>query len=268
MIRRFLLALAFAGSLAAQTFVQMSDTQFGRFTSNQGFEHETANFEFAVAAANRMKPACVLITGDLVNKTEDAAQVAEYQRIEAKLAPTIRVFRMPGNHDVGNSPTPGSLARYRERFGQDYFSFRIGDVAGFILNSMLERGIPEVAQEAAKMEEWFKVELAKARQDGARRLIVFQHHPFFLKDPNEADVYENVPREIRARYLAMLHAAGVRFVFAGHTHNNREARDGDLEMTATSSVGKPSSGAKSGIRAIAVTPTAVTHKFFDFGDLP
>jgi serine/threonine-protein phosphatase CPPED1 len=35
------------------------------FTKNASFEHETVNLEFAVASANRMKPAFVVITGDL-----------------------------------------------------------------------------------------------------------------------------------------------------------------------------------------------------------
>jgi hypothetical protein len=38
-IRRLLVAL----SLAGQTFVQMSDPQFGMFTKNASFEHETVN---------------------------------------------------------------------------------------------------------------------------------------------------------------------------------------------------------------------------------
>ena len=46
------MAVAFAGSAAAQTFIQMSDPQFGMFTSNAGFAHETVNFEFAIASAN------------------------------------------------------------------------------------------------------------------------------------------------------------------------------------------------------------------------
>jgi hypothetical protein len=49
-IRRILLALSFAGTLAAQTFIQMSDPQFGMYTKNAGFEHETVNFEFAIAS--------------------------------------------------------------------------------------------------------------------------------------------------------------------------------------------------------------------------
>ena len=40
MIRRLFMGLACAGTLAAQTFIQMSDPQFGMFTKNGSFEHE------------------------------------------------------------------------------------------------------------------------------------------------------------------------------------------------------------------------------------
>ena len=78
MIRWILFALAFAATLAAQTFIQMSDPQFGMYADNKGFEHETANFEFAVATANRLKPAFVVMTGDLVNAPGDEAQIAAF----------------------------------------------------------------------------------------------------------------------------------------------------------------------------------------------
>src|ERR1019366_4963872 len=201
MIRRILLALAFAATLGAQTFIQMSDPQFGMYAENKGFEHETANFEFAVAADNRLKPAFVVLTGDLVNAAGDAAQIAEFKRVAGKLDKSIRLFLMPGNHDVGNEPTEESLAKYREQFGPDYYTFRVGDMTGIALNSNLEKGAQNVPGEAAKMEAWLRTELAKARRDGAKHVIVFQHIPFFLKDADEADRYENVPREIRQRYL-------------------------------------------------------------------
>jgi hypothetical protein len=62
-------------------FIQFSDPQFGMFTNNKDCSQETANFEFAVANANRLKPAFVVITGDLVNKPGDAKQIAEFKRI-------------------------------------------------------------------------------------------------------------------------------------------------------------------------------------------
>src|SRR3954468_13558920 len=172
-LRRLFLPLAFAGSLAAQTFLHLSDPQFGMYTKNASFEHETVNFEFAIATANRLKPAFVVITGDLINEASNSAQAAEYKRITAKLDPKIRLFSVAGNHDVGNEPTKESLARYRERNGPDYYSFRIGDIAGIVLNSNLEKGTKNVPEEAAKMESWFRSELEKAK--GAKHVIVFQH---------------------------------------------------------------------------------------------
>jgi 2',3'-cyclic-nucleotide 2'-phosphodiesterase (5'-nucleotidase family) len=118
------------------------------------------------------------------------------------------------------------------------------------------------------MEAWFRTELAQAQRDGAKHLIVFQHIPFFLNDANEEDRYENIPRETRQRYLKWLHQYGVKQVFAGHYHGTSEARDGDLEMVTTGPVGKPVPPARSGLRIVTVTPAGVTHKYYDFGDLP
>ena len=79
-------------------FIQLSDPQFGMFTTNKEFAQETANFEFAVATVNRLRPAFVVITGDLVNQPGDAAQIAEYQRIVRRVDSTIPVYNVAGNH--------------------------------------------------------------------------------------------------------------------------------------------------------------------------
>ena len=116
------------------------------------------------------------------------------------------------------------------------------------------------------MEAWFQTELAKAKAAGAKQIIVFQHIPFFQKDANEAEVYNNIPVDVRQRYLKLLHENGVKWVFAGHLHHNLEARDGDLQIVATGPVGMPLNGAKSGIRVVAVTPGGVKHQYFEFGE--
>jgi predicted phosphodiesterase len=268
MIRGLLAVVLGAGALYGQTFIQMSDPQFGMYTKDVDFAHETANFEFAIATANRLKPAFVVVTGDLTNKAGDAAQAAEYRRIAAKLDPGIKLYSVPGNHDVGNEPTADSLATYRERYGPDYYSFRSGEIYGIVLNSNLEKGAEKVPDEAAKMEAWFRAELGKAKQSGAKHVIVFQHISFFLKDAKEADQYFNVPAAVRERYLKLMHEYGVREVFAGHYHRNELGRDDGLEMVTTGPVGMPLEGAKSGIRIVTVNADGVTHKYYDFGDLP
>ena len=118
------------------------------------------------------------------------------------------------------------------------------------------------------METWFKAELAKAKQDSVKYLIVFQHISLFLKEPDEPDQYFNIPPETRHRYLKLLHEYGVQQIFAGHYHRNELGRDGDLEMVTSGPVGMPLGGAKSGIRIISVSAAGVTHKYHDFGDLP
>jgi serine/threonine-protein phosphatase CPPED1 len=283
---RNLIGLCFAGALAAQsmpappiqpkpkpvavppTFIQMSDPQFGMYDQNKSFSHETANFEYAIAAANRMKPQFVVVTGDLVNQSSSTEQVAEYKRIAARLDPAIRLYSVPGNHDVGNQPTPESLARYRESFGPDYYTFRAGEIEGIVLDSNLEAGAEKVPDEAAKMEKWFREQLEAARRAGVKRVIVFQHIPLFLKSADEPDQYFNVPREVRRRYLALLHEYGVEQVFAGHLHNNSEARDGNLTMITTGPVGMPLDGCKSGMRLVQISESGIAQKYYEFGDLP
>ncbi len=267
-IRNLAVALTFAGSLAAQTFLQMSDPQFGMFSNNKEFRQETANFEFAIATANRLRPAFVVVTGDLVNASSSDAQVAEYKRVAAQLDPSIRLFSLPGNHDVGNEPTAESLARYRERFGPDYYTFRIGDIAGFVLDSNLEKGSEKVPEEAAKMESWLTAELAKAQRDGMKHLVVFQHISFFLQDPDEADQYFNIPKETRQRYLKLLHRYGVKQVFAGHYHRNAAGRDGELQMITTGPVGKPLGPGASGMRIVRFDGAGMAERYFDFAHLP
>src|SRR6185436_18362071 len=98
--------------------------------------------------------------------------------------------------------------------------------------------------------------------------LVFQHIPYFKKDVAEAEVYDNIPPDVRARYLKRMLDAGVKYVFAGHLHYSLEAKDGDLQMIGTGPVGKPLGKGKSGFRIVAVTPDAVKHQFFDFGEIP
>jgi hypothetical protein len=59
MIRRLFVGLACAGTLAAQTFIQMSDPQFGMFTKTPSFEHETVPDERRGCNIGRAARACL-----------------------------------------------------------------------------------------------------------------------------------------------------------------------------------------------------------------
>ncbi len=221
-----------------------------------------------VATLNRWRPAFVVVCGDLVNKPGDPAQTAEYRRIAGKLDPSIPLFNVAGNHDVENAPTPESLAAYRDLFGRDYYSFRSGDLMGIVLNSSLIHSPGKAPAAAAGQEAWLKEELGKARAAGPRHLVVFQHHSWFLQDPDEPDQYFNIPLERRRPYLDLLKAAGVSHVFAGHLHRNSFGKDGALEMVTSGPVGRPLGADPSGLRVVTVRSTGIEHRYYSLGALP
>ena len=249
-------------------FLQMADTQFGMYAENKDFRQETINFEFAIATANRLRPNFVVICGDLINQAGNAAQAAEYLRIAARLDPAIKLYNVAGNHDVENQPSPETLAAYRAKFGPDYYSFRSGDLAGFILNSSLIASPAKAQAEADRQEAWIKTELAKPRPEGVRHRVIFQHHSWFLENPDEPDQYFNIPTATRKRYLKLFHDAGVTHVFAGHYHRTAYARDGALEMITTGPVSKPLGKDPSGIRVVEWTETGITHQYYGLGSIP
>src|SRR4029453_10866683 len=99
-----------------------------------------------------------------------------------------------------------------------------------VLNSGVISAPVKVQTAAAEQEAWLKAELAKARSGGARHIVVFQHHSWFLEKADEPTQYFNIPIEQRRVYLDILKGAGVRYVFAGHYHRNALGRAGDLTM--------------------------------------
>jgi predicted phosphodiesterase len=262
---------AFAGSTRATApffFIQITDPQFGFSSADADFAQESASFEFAIATANRLRPAFVVVTGDLVNRTGDAAQIAEYQRIAARLDRAIPLYNVAGNHDVGNVPTAESLAAYSKQFGPDHYSFRVEGFAGIVLDSCLVVAPQQAREQADTQDTWLEAELERARREGTRHVVVFEHHALFLSDPAEPDEYFNIPREPRSRLLGLFRRSGTKFVFAGHHHRNSLARDGDIEMVTTGPIGKPLGEGKSGLRIAIVTDAGITHRYYDLGELP
>ena len=243
-------------------FLMLSDPQFGMYTGDESFVQETANYEFAVATVNRLKPAFVIVLGDLVNKTGDAEQIREYVRITRKIDPSIPVYHVAGNHDVGNEPTPETLVAYRKNIGRDYYGFRAGPVYGIVLNSSLIGAPKNAAIEYQEQDAWLKKELETAKASGAQHIILFQHHPYFIKEAQEPDRYENIPLERRRPMLDLLHTYGIRYVFAGHTHRNAIAKDGELEVVASGPVGRSFGEDGSGIRVATITASGVEHRYY------
>jgi serine/threonine-protein phosphatase CPPED1 len=249
-------------------FIQLSDTQLGMFTANADFAQDAANFEFAVTAVNRLRPTFVIVTGDLVNQPGDPAQIAEYRRILARIDRSIPVYAVAGNHDLGNVPTPATIAAYVQTFGPDRYTFRHAGLTGIVLNSTLIHSPQQAPEVLAEQDRWLRAELQRAKDGGAQHIVVFQHHPWFLQSAAEPDQYFNIPLVRRAALLALFREFGVRYLFSGHYHRNAEASDGSLNSITTGPVGRPLGGAKSGFRVAIVRDDRIEHRYYDFGELP
>jgi hypothetical protein len=248
-------------------FVQLSDTQFGFSNNDLDFIQDTVNAEFAVATVNRLKPAFVVVTGDLVNKPGDAAQIAEYRRIIGRIDKSIPVYNIAGNHDIENEPTPATIAAYRKIFGPDYFTFQYESLFGIVLNSTIIHSPVNAPAALAEQEAWLGPTLEKAKASGAKHVVVFQHHPWFLEKADEADQYFNIPMARRTPLLDLFRRHGIRYLISGHLHRSTEAVDAGVHSIVTGPVGRPLAG-QSGFRVFVVTDAEITSRYFGLGEMP
>jgi len=246
----------------------MSDPQFGMYAKDQNFAQETANFEFAIANINRLHPRFVVICGDLVNHRGDLRQIAEYRRILKNIDPTIPIYSVAGNHDVGDVPTMETLQAFRQNIGPDYYTFASDNILGIVLDSNLIRAPQGAPQQAQEQKQWLIQTLQVSRSDKHKQIVVFQHIPYFINNANESDDYFNIPQVHRRIYLDLLKRAGVKYVFAGHYHRNAGGVDGQLTEIVTGAVGKPLGGSVSGFRIVAVEGDTLNTAWYCFGGVP
>ena len=245
-------------------FIQLTDPQFGMFDGNASFEKETVLYEKAVAKINSLNPDFLVITGDFMNDQNSASQINEFKRITAKIKPAIPVYYSPGNHDIGLVPTPESLEKYKENYGNDRFSFehKGSSLIGFntgLIKAKLDK--PEQEQ-----FNWLSKKLRKSRN--SQHILLFTHYPFFNKTVDESTAYSNIDREYREKYLNLFKDSNVAAVFSGHHHNNGYATFGNVQLVTTSALGKPLGEAPSGFRIIKVFNDRIEHEFFGLDELP
>ena len=245
-------------------FIQLTDTQFGMFEDNKGFAKETELYEKAVAGINRLKPDFVVITGDLVNDQNNRSQVAEFKRITAGIRKDIPVFFVPGNHDIGQSPTQKEIDIFISDYGSDRFSFTHKNGFFIGLNSCLIKSNTPVLEDIQLT--WLKNELSKGKDSD--HIILFTHYPFFIKTFDEPESYSNIGVETRSKYLKIFKENVVNAVFAGHLHNNALAKYGDIDMITTNATGKPLGNDPSGFRIVRVYGNKIETEFCSLDEIP
>ena len=248
-------------------FIQLSDPQLGFFEEDRGFKKESENLARAVAHINRLRPAFVVVTGDLINRSGDAEQMGEYLRLVRGVSPGIPLHSVPGNHDLGNSPTPASIAWFRRMVGPDHGAFTVEGWRFLFLDSTVLVAPKDCPRESEEERRWLREELARAR-DRSLPVVIFEHHPPFLKEPGEAATYFNFPAELRSQVLGELRRSGVRAVFAGHLHDCAEGRDGELQVVTSGPVGKPLGKVPSGLRIVWVYRDRLESRYYGLDAVP
>ncbi|XP_019644490.1 PREDICTED: serine/threonine-protein phosphatase CPPED1-like [Branchiostoma belcheri] len=265
-------------------FIQAADTQYGMINDWEGrgdgneWEEEMSLTKKAIQAANTMepRPKFFIVCGDLVHAWPGGKYREEQERdLKATftdLRSDIPLVCVCGNHDVGNSPTQESILKYRDSWGDDYFSFWVGGVKFLVINSSYfpsNYSDPSVVGELKKEhDDWLDTELEEAKSSDCQHLVIFQHIPWFLKSVDEDNEYFNIDRDVRKTMLAKFKEAGVRTIFCGHYHRNAGAFYDNMEHVITSAVGCQLGKDKSGLRVVKVTEDAVAHQYYDMDSIP
>lgn len=253
-------------------FLQLADTQYGMFTKDTGFEQEAELVAKAVDHINRLKPRFVIVCGDLTNATPTharySAQVGQFKADFSKVSDDIPLVCVCGNHDIGNRPNAATIASYVENYGDDYFGFWVGGVCNLVLNSSVIKDSADAPEVLERQTKWFQENLIDARKKKATHILVFQHHPWFLKTPDEPDEYFNLPLPRRTAALKLMQESGVRAIFAGHYHRNSYGKAGEIEMITTGPVGRPLGKDPSGFRVVKVFENRIEHEYYGMENVP
>lgn len=233
---------------------------------------EVALIKAAVEKANRMapRPKFFVVCGDLVHEFPGTpnreAQVADLMTAFQGLDKDIPLVCVCGNHDVGDVPTVESVLKFRSDYGPDYFTFFVDGVIFITINSQYYENRTQVQELAAEQDRWLDEVLTKVKD--FKHAILFQHIPWFLREPDEEKEYFNIENELRLRMLDKFYNAGVRTIFCGHYHRNAGGMFKDLELVVTSAIGAQLGTDKSGLRVVQVKEDKIEHKYYSIEDIP
>ncbi len=304
------------------TFVICADSQLGMTSLNAEWETELHYCRKAVDRINALepRPRFVSMCGDIVDMEnsfyynnpkalknyglEDCERIQQqqfhdFQHVFSGIHPDIGIVCLCGNHDIGNRPTPQSIEKFRDAFGDEYLAFWVNGTYNIVLNNVLFVN-PEGAEEMySKQLHWLHDRLSYARRHHAAQIYVFGHHPWFLYSDEEdfqdfnpgvgssfppewddgsgrfdnaifPDSYFSMPKKYRKQAMELFKEYNVNACFSGHFHQNLVAKASfGMDMIVTGplsmvfdSAGKPAQpeGNGRGIRIVEVNVNANNMK--------
>ena len=219
-------------------FMQMADPQLGfNKDGSSSIEHSLQQLERSIDVINRLKPAFVINTGDIVHDLLNDANADKYNECMARLNKKIKVYTVPGNHDI-RELTPQYFDFYKRHYGEDRFSFKYKGCAFIGFNST----IVQLGESQLEKEQfaWLEKELKKANK--CRSIFLFAHIPLICKDMDETDDYHNFPQSLRMKYVELFRKYGAKTMLCGHLHHNLTSQANGVQVFAASAVGYPFDG--------------------------
>ncbi|XP_004401289.1 PREDICTED: calcineurin-like phosphoesterase domain-containing protein 1 isoform 1 [Odobenus rosmarus divergens] len=263
-------------------FIQGADPQFGLMKAWSTGDSDSGGDEWgqeirlteqAVEAINKLKPKprFFVLCGDLIHAMPGMPwrkeQTADLQRVLARVDSDIPLVLVSGNHDVGNTPTPETVAEFQRTWGDDYFSFWFGGVLFLVLNSQFWYDASRCPALKQAQDQWLDQQLSVTGQRKCQHAIVFQHIPLFLRSIDEEDDYFNLTKSVRKEVADKFIRAGVTAVFSGHYHRNARGTYQNLDMVVSSAIGCQLGQDTHGLRVVVVTAEKIIHRYYSLDEL-
>lgn len=187
-----------------------------------------ANWSAVVDHVAETEPDLVLHLGDLALDGPHGDSDLQYARAQLERLP-VRWLAVPGNHDIGDSPSPvtpaeavvdaGSLGRWVDVIGPDRWSAEIGGWRLLAVNAQLfGSGL------SAEDDQWAWLEAEVRQQPAAQPVAFITHKPLTAADDGElaaAPPYRFVAVEARRRLAGLLDQVQLGLVLSGHVHQYR-----------------------------------------------
>lgn len=266
------------------SFIQAADTQFGlidryikKKTDDITWHKEIHYLRLTIQSINSLtpKPKFMVICGDLVDAYPEPSphyphpdleeirkeQIKDLKEVLTELDSSIKMICVCGNHDVGDIPTIESIRKYRDDFGDDYFSFWKNGCKFITLNSQMYWNSSKIPDLKKEQDDWLDNELI-CDSTQHKHLVIFQHIPLFTESYDEpTHIYFNIEKEQRKNLIERFRNAGVKKVFCGHYHKNAVAFHEDFECITTSAIGAQLGDDGHGYRIVQVDENDITHKY-------
>ena len=241
--------------------IQLADPQLGMSEQDDSFPEGVRMLQSTVGLINEVRPAFVVVTGDMTHNPLNDHQYEEYQSVMDGIADGIAVYHLPGNHEEsrGGNLTAGNMERYRQRYGENRFAFRFGG-CGFLGydSNLIKDGTPEME---AEQYGWMEETLAGMAAD-CSQIFVFAHCPIVEDSKFSAVSYFSYQDPYREKYINLFDRYGVSAMLAGHRHKPSTFKPGTFVQITAGTCGPATlDGSSSGIQVVKVYPD---HFVFNF----